>query len=125
MSAMLKRVFSLKIRRRRRYRVRTGAYVIISAGIGKYQIDDISSRGLSFHYIDNGWRTKSGSYDLKVVAENQPFSIHLVGRTVDESETGELIFQKEKIRRRSVRFESMNRKQKKDLRTFIKNVIDR
>ena len=121
MSEFIKRVFSLRIRRRRRYRAKSGAYVILSAHPGKYQIDDIGFGGLSFHYIDNGYRPKRGSFDLRVTAEDQPSTIQLVGRTVHECETGELIFQKEKIKRRSIRFESLSRKQKKDLKAFIKN----
>ena len=107
MSEFIKRFFSLKIRRRRRYRVKNGAYVILSAHPGKYQIDDIGFGGLSFHYMDNGFRPKVGEYDLRVISENQPNTIQLIGRTVDDSETGELIFQKEKIKRRSIRFESV------------------
>ena len=121
MSEFIKRFFSLRIRRRRRYRVKKGVYVVLSAQPGKYQIDDIGFGGLSFHYMDNGFRPKRGEYDLSVISENQPSAIHLVGRTVDESEIGELIFHNEKIRRRSIRFESVSRKQKKDLKFFIKN----
>jgi hypothetical protein len=120
MNTFIKRLLFLKIRRRRRYRLKDGAYVVVGAHAGKFEIDEIGSGGLSFHYIDNGFRSKGGEYDLRVVTENQQDTIRLIGRTVNESETGELIFRKAKIKRRSVRFESLDRQQKSDLKLFIK-----
>ena len=119
MNEFVKRVFSMKIRRRRRFRLKGGAYVVLNASPGRYQIDDIGYGGLSFHYIDNGYRSSGRSLPLRIMAENQ--TVRLNGRTVDENETGELIFHNEKIRRRSIRFETMDRRQKKDLKAFIKN----
>lgn len=121
MNEFVKRVFSLRIRRRRRYRLKGGVYVVLNTSSGKYQIDDIGYGGLSFHYIDNGYRSSGRSFPLRIMAENQTEIVRLKGRTVDENETGELIFHKKKIRRRSIRFESMDRRQKKDLKAFIKN----
>ena len=121
MNALIKRLLFLKIRRRRRYRLKGGAYVVVGAHAGKFEIDEIGVGGLSFHYIDNGFRSRGGEYDLRVVGENRQETIRLVGRTVDESETGELIFRNAKIKRRSVRFESLDRRQKSHLKLFIKN----
>ena len=94
--------------------------MVLNASPGRYQIDDIGYGGLSFHYVDDGYRSSGKPFAIKVMAENQTVPIRLEGRTVDENEIGELIFHKEKIKRRSIRFESMDRKQKKDLRAFIK-----
>lgn len=121
MNKLIKRVFSLKIRRRRRYRLRNGAYVVLSNFPGRYEIEDIGYGGLSFHCIDNGLKTKNGSQNIKIVAENHPHAVHLVGRIVSENETGELIFEKQKIKRRSIRFDQMNNQTKVELEAFIKN----
>jgi len=119
MNEFVKRVFSMKIRRRRRYRLKVGACVVLNASPGRYQIDDIGYGGLSFHYIDNGYRSSGRSFPLRIMGDNQ--TVRLNGRTVDENETGELIFHNKKIRRRGIRFETRDRRQKKDLKTFIKN----
>lgn len=121
MNQLIKRVFSLKIRRRRRYKLRNGAYVVLSNSPGRYEIEEIGYGGLSFHYIDNGRKTNNGSQNIKIVSENHPYTVHLAGRIVSENETGELIFEKKKIKRRSIRFDKMNNQTKVELGAFIKN----
>lgn len=119
MDSILKRFLGLKIRRRRRWRAGNGLYVVLNRSAGKYQIDDIGMGGLSFHYIDTGLQSKNGSYGLKIVSEHQSASVELEGRIVAERDTGELIFQKKKIKRRSVRFERVNRQQRRELKAFL------
>ena len=120
----LKRILSLKLRRRRRYRVKDGAYVMLSNLPGKYQIDDIGFGGLSFHCIDNGHKTQSSHQEMKIIADNQPLTVYLVGKVVSESETGELIFEKKKIKRRCIQFDRLNSQNKKALQDFIRNNAD-
>lgn len=117
----IRRFFSLRIRRRRRHRANNGLFVVLESIPGKHQIDDISSGGLSYYYIDNGIRPKTGSYSLKVIANSNPNSLRLVGKTICDRETGELVSQNQKIKRRSIRFERMNNYQKKMLKDIIKN----
>lgn len=124
MNEYIKRIFSLKIRRRRRYRVKSGAYVILSNSSGKYQIDDIGYGGLSFHCVDNGLKSKESTQQIKIVTENQDQALVLGGRIVAESETGELIFEKKRIKRRSIQFDRMSTQHKKDLENFIRNNAD-
>ena len=124
MNKYLKRIFSLKLRRRRRYRVKHGAYVMLSNFPGKYQIDDIGFGGLSFHCIDNGQKTQNTHQELKIIADNQPQTVYLVGKVVAESETGELIFEKKKIKRRCIQFDRLSSQNKKALLAFIKNNAD-
>ncbi|MGD9364730.1 MAG: hypothetical protein PVH87_03470 [Desulfobacteraceae bacterium] len=121
MNQLIKRVFALKIRRRRRYKLRNGAYVVLSNFPGRYEIEEIGYGGLSFHYIDNGRKTNNGSQNIKIVSENHLHTVHLAGRIVSENETGELIFEKKKIKRRSIRFDKMNNQTKVKLESFIKN----
>ncbi len=119
MSSFLKRVFCLKIRRRRRWRAGNGLYVVLNRSASKFQIDDIGMGGLSFHYIETGLQSRNGSYDLKIVSENQPTAVEIEGKTVAENETGELIFQKKRIKRRSIRFERVNRRQRRELKALL------
>ena len=120
MARYLKRLFLLQMRRRRRYRVRNGLYVVLDSYPGRHQVDDISSGGLSFYYVDNGLRPKSGAYGLRVMSEQHRLAVELAGKTISDRETGELIFQNQKIKRRSIRFEHMNRRQKQELKDLIK-----
>lgn len=124
MKRYLKRMLFLKIRRRKRYRVKDGAYVMLSNFPGKYQIDDISFGGLSFHCIDSGLKTQDMHQEMKIVADNQPQTVYLVGKIVAENETGELIFEKQKIKRRCVQFDSLNSQSKKALQSFIRRNAD-
>jgi hypothetical protein len=120
MEGYLKRLFFLQMRRRRRYRARKGLYVILDSYPGRHQVDDISSGGLSYHFVDNGLRPKGGSYGLRVTLESHRLAVELAGKTICDRETGELIFQNQKIKRRSIRFERLNRRQKKELKDLIK-----
>ena len=120
MKQLLKRVLAFKVRKKRRFRVKAGAYVLLSNAPGRYQIEDIGAGGLSFHYIDNGLKTRNASQQLKIIADNQPVAVHLAGRIVSESDIGELIFERQKIKRRSIQFDRMNSQTKHDLDVFIK-----
>ncbi len=120
MTNYLKRLLLLQMRRRRRYQSNGGLYVVLDSCPGKHIVDDISSGGLSYYYIDNGLRPKSGAYGLKILSEAHRLAVDLAGITISDRETGELIFQNQKIKRRSIRFERMNRRQKKELKDLIK-----
>lgn len=124
MNRVLKRILSLKVRRRRRYRVKDGAYVMLSNFPGKYQIDDIGFGGLSFHCVDTGLQPHASHQEMKIVTDHQPQTVYLVGKVVAESETGELIFEKKKIKRRCIQFDRLNSRSKKALQDFIKNNAD-
>ncbi len=124
MNRYLKRILSLKLRRWRRYRVKDGAYVVLSNFPGKYQIDDIGFGGLSFHCIDTGLKTQNTHQEMKIIADKQPQTVYLVGKVVAESETGELIFENKKIKRRCIQFDRLNHQSKKALQDFIKNNAD-
>lgn len=116
----LQRLLTLNIRKRKRRRACNDLFVILENMPGRYQIDDISSHGLSYHYIGDGHRRKAGTYALKVVVKNKSLSLSLVGRTMCDSETGELVSQNQVINRRCIRFERMDSYQKKALKAIIK-----
>jgi hypothetical protein len=52
--------------------------------------------------------------------ESPRLAVELAGKTISDRETGELIFQNQKINRRSIQFERMNRRQKQELKDLIK-----
>jgi hypothetical protein len=120
MTLYLKRLLLLQMRRKRRYRVSGGLYVITDSFPGKHVVDDISLGGLSYYYADNGLRSKSGAYGLKVLLEIPRLAVELAGKTISDRETGELIFQNQKIKRRGIQFERMNGRQKQELKDLIK-----
>jgi hypothetical protein len=120
MTNYLKRLFLLQMRRQRRYRSDGRLYVILDSFPGRHAVDDISAGGLSYHYVDNGLRPKRGAYNLRVCMETPRLAVELAGVTISDRETGELIFQNQKIKRRSIQFERMNRRQKQELKDLIK-----
>lgn len=120
MSIDIKRFLSLRLRKRFRRRAKNGLYVVLESGPLRHQIDDISYGGLSYHYIDGGFRPKSGAYSLMVVSTSEAQPLTLTGKTICESETGALVSQNKKIKRRSIRFERLNAQQKKRLKDIIK-----
>ncbi|MGD9009962.1 MAG: hypothetical protein PVG41_18690 [Desulfobacteraceae bacterium] len=120
MTQYLKRLLLLQMRRKRRYRASGGLYVILDSFPGKHVVDDISSGGLAYYYLDNGLRPKRGAYGLKILLESPRLAVELAGKTISDRETGELIFQNQKINRRSIQFERMNRRQKQELKDLIK-----
>lgn len=121
MERMFKRLMTLKFRKKRRYRVKSGLYAVVENSTGKNQIDDIGMGGLSYYYIDSGIRPKKHAYDLTVLPENQQPPVQFSCKTVSDRETGELIFQNQRIKRRSVRFERLNIEQKQKLKHLIRD----
>jgi hypothetical protein len=75
MAHYLKRLLLLRMRRKRRYRVRGGLYVILDGFPGRHVVDDISSGGLSYYYVDNGLHQKRGAYGLKVLLQSPRFAV--------------------------------------------------
>jgi hypothetical protein len=123
MSSFFRRLLSLEIRIRRRWHAPTGVYAVVR-GLGKHQIDDIGFGGLSFHYSDDGLRPNPGAYGVSIRTDTPSEVVTLKVRTVSDQDVGELIFQNKKIKRRSVRFEPLNYRQKKALKTLIKTHLN-
>lgn len=121
MDSMFKRLLLLNIRKRRRWRGKGNIYAVVH-GYGKHEVDNIGLGGLSFHYSDGDMPTGKGAYGLSIrTRANASAGVKIKGRTVCDQEVGELVFQNKKIKRCSVRFEPMNKEQKKALKSIIKN----
>ena len=83
--------------------------------------------GLSFYYTDYGNSTDNSTrkQNLSVIPDGRPAIIHIPCRTVCDSETGELIFPNQRIKRRSVKFGRMSDHQKKQMRILIKEFANK
>jgi hypothetical protein len=120
MHSILKRLLSLEVRKRRRWRGKGIIYAVVR-GFGKHEVDNIGLGGLSFHYSDEGKPPAKGAYGLSIrTRANASAEVKLKGRTVSDQDVGELVFQNKKIKRCSVRFEPLNQKQKAALKSIIK-----
>lgn len=118
----IKRLMKLQIRKRKRRSARDGAYVIYGHSVSKRQINDISMGGLSFYYVDKGRRIHRGFRELSIVNGNRVCLKDLPFRTVSDVETGEVMFQKKRVKRQSVRFGRLSHRQKRQLRALIANL---
>lgn len=117
----LHRFLTLKIRRERRHQAGNDLFVILDNMPVRHQICDISTRGLSYHYVSQGHSPRSGTIPLKIVAKDNSISLYLDGRNIVELETGEYVSGHQTIKRRGIRFEKMNRVQKMALKRIIKD----
>ena len=124
MEDILLRFITLRVRKKRRYKVRKGVSVIVggAAPIGRNRIYDISMGGLSFYYTDDGQSTNSNSkkQHVTVIPDGGPPIAHIPCRTVCESETGEVVFPNQSVKRRSVKFGPLSEEQKKQMKNLIK-----
>lgn len=124
MNSFFERLLTLKFRRKRRYKAKSGLFAIPENQLAKNQVGDISLGGLSFYHLDSGRRTKKNDYMLTLMIEGISNLIQVPCRTVSESETGELVYQNQRILRRSVRFVKLNLKQKRQIRRLIKEYTE-
>ena len=117
----LHRFLTLRVRKNRRHQACNDLFVILDNMPVRYQIYDISTRGLSYHYISKGHPPRSGKFPLKIAAKDKSISLNLEGRTIVDSETGANVSENQTIMRRSIRFEKMNNLQKKAIKKIIKD----
>jgi hypothetical protein len=121
----IKRLLQLQIRKQKRRSAKEGVYVVYGHSISKHQINDISMGGLSFYYEDRGRTIDRGFRELSLVDHKW---IHIRGiafKTVSDVEAGEVLFRNKRIKRQSVRFEKLTRRQKRKLRAFISNYSEK
>jgi hypothetical protein len=120
MVPFLKRLFSLRVRKQRRYKVMEGVFVVYEQSPSKNQVDSISLGGLSFYYVDSGMRIDKGSHELSVFTNNHLHVGNVPFKAVSDVETGELIFRGKKIKRQGVRFKHLSSPQKNQLKEIIR-----
>lgn len=126
MEEFLKRLLTLRVRKKRRFKVKKGVSVVVSGvtSVGRKRIDDIGMGGLSFYYTENGNSSGNSSkaQNLSVIPKGRPTIAHIPYRTVCDGETGELIFPNQRVKRRSVKFGRLSEYQKKQMRELIKEI---
>jgi hypothetical protein len=122
--AFLKRLITLRVRKRRRYKAREGVYVVYDQSMSKNQVDNISMGGLSFYYVDNGRKIDKGSYELSLINRNRICLGKVPFKTVSDTETGEILFRNKKVKRQSVRFDNLSAPQKSQLKAIIANFTE-
>ncbi|MFZ1985613.1 MAG: hypothetical protein WAU91_14440 [Desulfatitalea sp.] len=122
MKQLIKRLLTLRLRKRRRFRAKSGVYVVLGRylSLGKNQVNDIGMGGLSFYYIENGARVSREQQTLTLLTDGPTSAVQIPCRTVGDDSTGELIFPNQSVKRRCVKFERMNTEQKKQLKHLIK-----
>ncbi len=125
MGEFLKRLLTLRVRKKRRFKVKKGLNVVLSGAgaIGRNRINDIGMGGLSFYYTEDGHSVDNNSkaQNLSVIPDGQPAIIHIPCRTVCDDETGELIFPNQRVKRRSVKFGRLSDYQKKQVKGLIRD----
>lgn len=117
----LKRLFTLKFRKRPRFNARDGVFVIMENSSRVNQVQNISMGGLAFDYEDTGYLLGKGSYELKVMSDRNLKLDRIHFKKVSDFPVGEVLYPYRKIKRQSVQFEGLTRSQKEQLRHFIKN----
>ena len=121
MMALLGRLLALKFRKRRRYRAKKGQIAVYENNPTGNQIGDISMGGLSYYYVDNGWRSNRNEYGLTLITKNKRRMVQIACKTVCDLEAGQIISQNHRIKRRCVRFQRLNHQQKDKLKEIIKD----
>ena len=122
MDIFLRRLLTLRIRRKRRFRVRKGLSVVLGSAVsaGKIQVYDISMGGLSFFYTDLGYKIKKRSQNVTVIPDGSPTVVRVACRTVGDAETGKFIFPSQHVKRHCLKFERLSARQKKQVRQLIR-----
>lgn len=119
--SFIKRLLTLRIRKRRRFTAREGVYVVMENSFIKNQVDNISMGGLAFNYEDVGYKLGKGSYELKVIADKGVVVDRVPFRRVSDFPVGEVLYPYRKIKRLSVQFDGLTNAQKTQLKYFLQN----
>jgi len=124
METFIKRLLTLKIRKKRRFKVKKGVSAVLggATSLGRNQINDIGMGGLSFYYTDNGNSVTHKSHNVSVIPDGRPTISHIPCRTISDADTGELIFPNQRVKRRSIKFERLSVRQKKQVKQIIKEL---
>jgi hypothetical protein len=120
----LKRLLTLRLRRKKRHRAKDGIYVDYDQSLSRNQIESLSMGGLSFYYVDHGMRIDRGSYELSLADSSRVFLRKVPFKMVSDIEMGEVISQKTRVKRQSVRFDNLTQTQKRRLSAIIANYTD-
>ncbi|NNG00645.1 MAG: hypothetical protein HKM93_14765 [Desulfobacteraceae bacterium] len=121
MVSFLKRMLLFQIRLKKRFKAKTGVFVVYEQSYLKNQVDSLSMGGLSFYYVDSGLKIDKGTYELSLITNARISLGHIGFKTVSDTVTGEVLFQNKKIKRQSVQFENLSIAQKSQLKQIIRD----
>jgi hypothetical protein len=124
MLAELKRLLLLKMRRDRRYKAKDGLCVAYEQSMSMNQVDTISMGGLSFYYVDRGRKIETGSYQLSIINRNRVYLRNVPFETISDQASGEIPLKQKRVKRQSVRFQNLTRRQKKRLKAIISHLTE-
>lgn len=121
MKQIIQRLLTLRLRKRRRFRVKDGIYVVQGRYLssGKNQVNDISMGGLSFYYIESGNRANRDQQIVTLLTDSPNSAVHVPCKIVSDDSTGELIFSNQSVKRRCVKFKRLNAEQKQQIKDLI------
>lgn len=121
---LIKRLLTLQFRKQRRHRAKDGVYLAYGHAMARHQLNDLSMGGLSFYYVDKGRRISHGFRELSLIDRNRVCLGGMPFQTVSDIETGEVMFQKKKVKRMGLRFDGLNRQQRRKLKAFISSFTE-
>ncbi len=109
------------LRKNKRFKANDDVFVKLERSFQKNQIDDISLKGLSFYYVANGHAVGKGSRFLELqIGEGQMVEA-IRFEMVSDTNIGETMLPKNKIRRLSLHFQRLTFRQKRQLKHLIKH----
>ena len=122
----IKRLLLFRFRKRPRFNARDGVFVIMENSVKKNQVHNISMGGLAVDYEDLGYLLGKGSYELKVLSDQNRTLDRIPFKIVSDSQVGEVLYPYRKVKRLTVQFNGLTNAQKAQLKYFIKhNTIGR
>ena len=121
MKDFLKRIFTLKHRKFKRYRVEEGLTVSIDPeSLPGDQIVNIGQGGLTFNWVDRG-QALPDRFQIDLYVDGKLYLERLRVKLVTNIEVGDISYSSKNIRRISVQFLSLTPVQEFDLKALIKS----
>ena len=121
MKQFIKRILLLSLRKKKRYKANSDVYVKLQNAVKKNQIDEISLGGLSFYYTDNGYPVGRSSRHLSLLAGCCDLVDRIQFKIVSDTNAGESMHVKSRIKRMSIKFNGLNLQQKQLLKNLIQH----
>ena len=121
MKQVMKRILLLGLRKKKRYKVNSDVFVKLQHAVQKSQIDEISLGGLSFYYTDNGYPVGRSSRYLSLLAGCCDLVDRIPFKIVSDTNAGESMHLKCRIKRMSIKFDGLSFQQKRLLKSIIRH----
>ena len=110
-------------RKGKRFKAREGAFAVLYDGTNRVgPVVDLSKKGLSFRYIDDGKKVDRAT-QLAIIVKGQGFYLRMIPACTvyDIEETPKVPFSAIKMRKRGVKFGRLTNYQVALLRYFLRN----